>query len=103
MVAAIDFGTHGSGLVFCFKADYHKDYRKIQSINAASSLTKIPTSVLMGPNGKNFVSVGEEAETKFLEMDIKTRKKHYLFKGFKMMLFDTKASITNVHVLRIQI
>ena len=65
MVAAIDFGTHGSGLVFCFKADYHKDYRKIQLINAGSSITKIPTSVLMGPNGKNFVSVGEEAETKF--------------------------------------
>ena len=98
MVAAIDFGTHTSGLAFCFTNDYCKGYRS-HSINLGTRTHKIPTTVLMQPNGKTYVSVGEEAEIKFIAMDIEEQKKYYLFKEFKMILFDTKVSITKVHGL----
>ncbi|XP_078325244.1 heat shock 70 kDa protein 12A-like isoform X3 [Crassostrea virginica] len=90
VVAAIDFGTYGSGFALCTRADYKKDCGKIyvQTWNSGTSITnKAPTTVLIKPNGKDYISFGYEAERDYLDMEPDEQKKHYLFRQFKMKLF----------------
>lgn len=96
MVAAIDFGTYGSGFALCTRADYKKDCGKIyvQTWNSGTSITnKAPTTVLIKPNGKDYISFGYEAERDYLDMEPDEQKKHYLFRQFKMKLFKNPVSV----------
>ncbi|XP_062569122.1 heat shock 70 kDa protein 12A-like [Saccostrea cucullata] len=91
VVAAIDFGTYGSGFALCTRSDYKKDRNKIfvHTWNSGTAITsKAPTTVLIKPNGKDYVSFGYEAERDFVDMDPSEQKKHYLFRQFKMKLFN---------------
>ena len=95
VVAAIDFGTHGSGFALCSKADYIKDRNKIfaQTWNSGTRMTdKAPTTVLIDPNGKDSISFGYEAEREYLDMEPEEQRKHYLFRQFKMKLFNNAVS-----------
>jgi hypothetical protein len=101
VVAAIDFGTYGSGFALCTRADYKRDRNKIfvHTWNSGTAITnKAPTTVLMKPNGKDYISFGYEAERDFVDLDPEDQKKHYLFRQFKMKLFNNPVSIyTNTH------
>ncbi|XP_061164137.1 heat shock 70 kDa protein 12A-like [Saccostrea echinata] len=91
VVAAIDFGTYGSGFALCTRSDYKKDRNKIfvHTWNSGTAITnKAPTTVLIKPNGRDYVSFGYEAERDFVDMDPSEQKKHYLFRQFKMKLFN---------------
>ncbi|XP_048774519.2 heat shock 70 kDa protein 12A-like isoform X2 [Ostrea edulis] len=91
VVAAIDFGTYGSGFALCTRADYKKDRNKVfvHTWNSGTAITnKAPTTVLMKPNGKDYISFGYEAERDFVDMEPADQKKHYLFRQFKMKLFN---------------
>ena len=96
VVACIDFGTHGSGLAFCVRNDYTKhniSKAYIQRWRSGAGITeKTPTTVLIKPNGKDFVSFGYEAEHDFSDMEPEERKKHYLFRQFKMILYKNPVS-----------
>ncbi|KAK3100458.1 hypothetical protein FSP39_020422 [Pinctada imbricata] len=89
VVAAIDFGTHGSGFAFCTRSNYrNKQKIDYQTWNSGTSLTyKAPTSVLLKPDG-TFQSFGYDAERDYNDLDSdEDRRTHYLFRQFKMTLF----------------
>ncbi|KAK3099850.1 hypothetical protein FSP39_010738 [Pinctada imbricata] len=91
VVAAIDFGTHGSGFALCTRDVYKKDPTKIycHTWNSGTTITyKAPTSVLLKPEG-TLHSFGYDAEREYNDLDSDDdRKKHYLFRQFKMKLFN---------------
>lgn len=90
VVAAIDFGTFGSGFALCIYADYKRDPNKISvhTWNSGTAITnKAPTTVLINPNGKDCLSFGYDAEREFVDLEPAEQKKHYLFRQFKMKLF----------------
>lgn len=92
----MDIGTHGSGIALCTLENYKSGQNRIlvKSWNSGSTITeKAPTSVLMSPNGKDFISFGYDAESEFFDLDPVEQKKHYLFRKFKMQLFNNKVSI----------
>ena len=94
-VAAIDFGTHGSGFAVCTRANYKKDCNKIYIHQWKSGTTitcKAPTTVLMQPGDQHCISFGYEAEEEYLNMNLEDQKKHYFFRQFKMGLFKTAVS-----------
>ena len=96
VVAAIDFGTHGSGFALCTRDIYKKDPTKIycHTWNSGTTITyKAPTSVLLKPDG-TLLSFGYEAEREYSDLaNDEERKKHYLFRQFKMKLFNDPVSI----------
>lgn len=95
VVAAIDFGTFGSGFALCIYADYKRDPNKISvhTWNSGTAITnKAPTTVLINPNGKDCLSFGYDAEREFVDLEPAEQKKHYLFRQFKMKLFSNPVS-----------
>ena len=57
---------------------------------------KAHTTLLMMPNGKDYKSFGNKAESDYLELTREEQKKHYLFRQFKMMLFNNQVSIFTI-------
>lgn len=96
VVAAIDFGTFGSGFAFCTVADYKRDPNRISvhTWNSGTDITnKATTTVLINLNGKGCMSFGYDAEREFVDLEPAEQKKHYLFRQFKMKLLSNPVSV----------
>lgn len=100
LIAAIDFGTTFSGYAFSFKHDYKMDPLKISTnqnwVAGSRGLVslKAPTCVLLSPQ-KEFIAFGYEAEDLYSELALdENHYDHYFFKRFKMVLHESRVSIT---------
>lgn len=85
----IDFGTHGSAYAFCTPTD-HRPYIE-QNWEGNSGDVKTLTNLLLGPNkrcvpGAN--GFGDAALEHYLNMDPEEQHQHYLFRRFKMALYE---------------
>ena len=92
-VAAIDFGTHGSGFAVCTRANYKKDCNKIYIHQWKSGTTftcKAPTTVLMQPGDQHCISFGYEAEEEYLNMNLS--KIHLCHPFYKFVLCNQEYS-----------
>lgn len=100
LVAAFDFGTTYSGYAFSFR-DKPLDIKTNQSWTAGSQQLmslKTPTCVLLKPN-KEFHSFGFEAENKYSDLaEDDAHHGWYLFRRFKMILYDTKELNLDVQI-----
>ncbi|XP_053391497.1 heat shock 70 kDa protein 12A-like [Mercenaria mercenaria] len=92
LVAAMDFGTTYSGYAFSFRNspnDIHANPSWVAGSEKLISL-KCPTAVLLKPN-KEFHSFGFEAENKYADLsEDNVHHGWYLFRRFKMALYETK-------------
>ncbi|WAQ99923.1 HS12A-like protein [Mya arenaria] len=92
--AAIDIGTKYTGYAFSSR-DNHK---KVLTMTSDMGSPKVPTVVLFDQN-KKFNSFGYEAESKYKELlSQDNHREWYLFKEFKMTLFQTKELKENTPV-----
>ncbi|XP_053392729.1 heat shock 70 kDa protein 12B-like [Mercenaria mercenaria] len=92
LVAAMDFGTTYSGYAFSFRDKPNNIQTNPSWVAGSAQLMsmKCPTSVLLKPN-KEFHSFGFEAENKYAELaEDKEHQEWYLFRRFKMALYETK-------------
>ncbi|XP_052793286.1 heat shock 70 kDa protein 12A-like isoform X2 [Mya arenaria] len=84
--AAIDFGTTYTGYAFSSK----HDHTRVFTMTSEEGSSKVPTVLLFDQN-KKFHSFGYEAQKKYKELlDRDNHREWYLFKEFKMTLFQSK-------------
>ncbi|KAK3603241.1 hypothetical protein CHS0354_007571 [Potamilus streckersoni] len=97
MVVAIDFGTTYSSWACSMRHEYEENPTKIyvrQWIGGEHFSPKVPTTVLIRPDGKTLEAFGYEAEDRYA--DLVEEGKHkcwYYFEKFKMKIFNNKVRI----------
>jgi molecular chaperone DnaK (HSP70) len=98
VIGAIDFGTSHTGLAYCDRKNPSRVFAKDDWEGAPSRVeSKVPSSILFNEK-KEVKAYGYDAESKFQNMDDSEMKKHYFFKGFKMLLHRLETFSNNVQM-----
>ncbi|XP_052793291.1 heat shock 70 kDa protein 12A-like [Mya arenaria] len=94
LCAAIDFGTTYTGYAFSSR----HDQKRVFTMTSEEGSSKVPTVLLFDQN-KTFHSFGYDAQKKYQELLSRdNHREWYLFKEFKMTLFQTKELKENTPV-----
>lgn len=92
VVAAIDFGSHGSGYAFSFRHQFDANPIDVSSPmwspeSGGDSVYKTPSAMLLDSN-KNLVAFGHDAEDRYSVIcEENEQNAWYYLKGFKMKLY----------------
>ncbi|KAH3840800.1 heat shock 70 kDa protein 12A-like [Dreissena polymorpha] len=85
LVAAVDIGTSWSSWVISFRSDVSSEQWQLPP-----HPTKMPTAVLITPDGKNVAAFGLDAEAEYSRMaSTDAHCQHYYFRLFKLALCGT--------------
>ena len=100
VVAAIDFGTYGTGMAMKYTA--RPDEATICSRhvfpNENVATTKVLTCILVRKSDLETVTYGHSAEERYESMDDRDRSLHLLFVRFKMCLYQVGAHADTLQV-----
>ncbi|XP_060570470.1 heat shock 70 kDa protein 12B-like [Ruditapes philippinarum] len=101
VVVAIDLGTTYSGWAFLYNSDHKRDTLKITAKAAQNQYVslKVPTCILINPDGETPHSFGYEAEDNYAEKcENGEQNQWFFFKRFKMMLFREKVMTSHAEL-----